>query len=72
MVSSDSYAQAEGYDLDETMTRWTSTELWKGLHAVQADEVHRRIPTATSKGRNRTSMAPPSSGNILRGLVRSP
>jgi iron complex transport system substrate-binding protein len=41
MVSSDSYAQAEGYDLDETMTRWTSTELWKGLSAVQADAVHK-------------------------------
>lgn len=41
MVSSDSYAQAEGYDLDETMTRWTSTELWKGLEAVQADAVHK-------------------------------
>lgn len=41
MVSSDSYAQAEGYDLDETMTRWTSTELWKGLNAVQADAMHK-------------------------------
>ena len=41
MVSSDSYAQAEGYDLDETMTRWTSTELWRGLNAVRADAVHK-------------------------------
>ncbi|MEX0835180.1 MAG: ABC transporter substrate-binding protein, partial [Nitriliruptor sp.] len=41
MVSSDSYAQAEGYDLDETMTRWTSTGLWEGLGAVQADAVHK-------------------------------
>ncbi|MEX2550741.1 MAG: iron-siderophore ABC transporter substrate-binding protein [Nitriliruptoraceae bacterium] len=41
MVSSDSYAQAEGYDLDETMERWTSTELWQGLSAVQEDAVHK-------------------------------
>lgn len=41
MVSSDSYAQAEGYDLDETMTRWTSTELWQNLGAVRSDAVHK-------------------------------
>lgn len=41
MVSSDAYAQAEGYDLDETMTRWTSTELWQGLGAVEADAVRK-------------------------------
>jgi len=28
MVSDDAYAQASGHDLDETMQRWTSTELW--------------------------------------------
>jgi iron complex transport system substrate-binding protein len=41
MVSTDSYAQAEGYDLDETMARWTSTALWEGLTAVQAGAVHK-------------------------------
>ena len=40
MVSDDAYAQASGHDLDETMQRWTSTELWQGLSAVQAGKVH--------------------------------
>jgi iron complex transport system substrate-binding protein len=40
MVSDEWYAQTGGADVDETMSRWTSTDLWKGLSAVQAGDVH--------------------------------
>lgn len=39
MVSGDAYAQERGYDLDETVKQWTTTDLWKGLSAVQAGSV---------------------------------
>lgn len=39
MVSDQAYAQASGHDLDETMQRWTSTDLWQGLPAVEAGNV---------------------------------
>jgi iron complex transport system substrate-binding protein len=40
MVSDEWYAQTGGHDVDETMARWTSTDLWQGLSAVQAGNVH--------------------------------
>lgn len=40
MVSDEWYAQTGGRDVDETMERWTSTDLWQGLSAVQAGNVH--------------------------------
>jgi iron complex transport system substrate-binding protein len=40
MVSDEWYAQTGGADVDETMSRWTSTDLWKGLSAVKAGNVH--------------------------------
>ncbi|WP_217640595.1 ABC transporter substrate-binding protein [Blastococcus tunisiensis] len=40
MVSDKWYAQTGGHDVDETMERWTSTDLWQGLSAVQAGNVH--------------------------------
>jgi iron complex transport system substrate-binding protein len=40
MVSDEWYAQTGGADVDETMSKWTSTDLWQGLSAVQADKVH--------------------------------
>lgn len=39
MVSDEWYAQTGGRDVDETMSRWTSTDLWKGLSAVKAGKV---------------------------------
>lgn len=39
MVSDEWYAQTGGADVDETMSRWTSTDLWQGLSAVQAGKV---------------------------------
>jgi iron complex transport system substrate-binding protein len=40
MVSDEWYGSAGGQDVDENMARWTSTDLWKGLSAVQAGSVH--------------------------------
>ena len=40
MVSDKWYASTGGRDVDETMERWTSTDLWQGLSAVQAGNVH--------------------------------
>lgn len=40
MVSDEWYAQAGGHDVDETMSRWTSTDLWQGLSAVKNGDVH--------------------------------
>lgn len=39
MVSDEWYAQTGGADVDETMSRWTSTDLWQGLSAVRAGKV---------------------------------
>jgi len=40
MVSDEWYAQTGGADVDETMSRWTSTDLWQRLSAVEAGKVH--------------------------------
>jgi iron complex transport system substrate-binding protein len=39
MVSSEHYAQQGTQTVDEQMERWTSTDLWKKLSAVQNDQV---------------------------------
>jgi iron complex transport system substrate-binding protein len=40
MVSDEWYGSRNGQDVDETMARWTTTELWQGLSAVEAGAVH--------------------------------
>lgn len=40
MVSDEWYGSRNGQDVDETMERWTSTDLWQRLSAVQAGAVH--------------------------------
>lgn len=39
MVSAEHYAQQGTQTVDEQIERWTSTDLWKGLSAVQAGDV---------------------------------
>lgn len=39
MVSDEWYGSRNGQDVDETMERWTSTDLWQGLSAVQDGSV---------------------------------